>query len=52
MIAAQLVTALAAVVILVITGMAWAGNRNLFGGITISQALEGSPGSTEATRTS
>jgi LCP family protein required for cell wall assembly len=40
------VTALAAVVILVITGMAWAGNRNLFGGITISQALEGVPGST------
>ena len=46
MIAAQLMTALAAVVILVITGMAWAGNRNLFGGITISQALEGVPGST------
>ncbi len=45
-IAAQLMTALAAVVILVITGMAWAGNRNLFGGITISQALEGAPGST------
>ena len=46
MIVAQVVTALAAVVILVVTGMAWAGNRNLFGGITISQALEGSPGST------
>ncbi len=45
-IAARLITALAAVVILVITGMAWAGNRNLFGGITISQALEGVPGST------
>jgi len=46
LIAAQLVTALAAVVILVITGMAWAGNRSLFGGITTSQALEGAPGST------
>lgn len=42
----RLATALAAVVILVITGMAWAGNRNLFGGITVSQALEGVPGST------
>ncbi|MFZ0833027.1 MAG: LCP family protein [Mycobacterium sp.] len=45
-IAARLITALAAVVILVVTGMAWAGNRNLFGGITVSQALEGVPGST------
>jgi LCP family protein required for cell wall assembly len=45
-ICAQVVTAMAAVVIVVITGMAWAGNRNLFGGITISQALEGVPGST------
>src|SRR6185312_5662396 len=43
---AQSLTALTAVVILVITGMAWAANRNLFGGITISQALEGEPGST------
>jgi LCP family protein required for cell wall assembly len=43
---AQLVTALAAVVIVVITGMAWAANRNVLGGITISQALEGTPGST------
>lgn len=43
---ARLTTALAAVVILVVTGMAWAGNRNLFGGITVSQALEGVPGST------
>ena len=47
LIAAQVLTALAAVVILVVTGMAWAGNRNLFGGITVSQALEGSPGSTD-----
>lgn len=47
LIAAQVLTALAAVVILVITGMAWAGNRSLFGGITVSQALEGSPGSTD-----
>src|ERR1700758_5737129 len=46
MICAQLLTALAAVVIVVITGMAWAGNRNLFGGITVSQALEGAPVST------
>ena len=45
LVCAHLVTALAAVVIIVITGMAWAGNRNLFGGITISQALEGVPGS-------
>ena len=43
---AQIVTAVAAVVIVVITGMAWAGNHNLFGGIMVSQALEGSPGST------
>ena len=43
---AQLVTALAAVVIVVITGMAWAANRNIFGGITTSQALEGAPAST------
>ena len=42
---AQLVTALAAVVILVITGMAWTANRNIFRGITISQALEGAPSS-------
>ena len=46
-ICAQLLTALAAVVIVVITGMAWAGNRNVFGGITVSQALEGVPGSTD-----
>lgn len=46
-ICAQLLTALAAVVIVVITGMAWAGNRNLFRGITVSQALEGVPGSTD-----
>ncbi len=46
MISAQLTTALAAVVIVVITGIAWAGNRNLLGGITTSQALEGTPGST------
>jgi LCP family protein required for cell wall assembly len=45
-IVARLGTALAAVVILVITGMAWAGSRNVFGGITISEALEGVPGST------
>ena len=44
-IGAQMVAALAAVIIVVITGMGWAGNRNLFGGITISQALEGLPGS-------
>lgn len=43
---AQLLTAMVAVVIVVITGMAWAGNRNLFGGITVSQALEGAPVST------
>lgn len=43
---AQLVTAVTAVVIVVITGLAWAGNRNLLGGITVSQALEGVPGST------
>ena len=47
LICAQLLTALVAVVIVVITGMAWAGNRNLFGGITVSQALEGVPGSTD-----
>ena len=47
MICAQLLTALAAVVIVVITGMAWAGSRNMFGGITVSQALEGVPGSTD-----
>jgi LCP family protein required for cell wall assembly len=41
-----LLTALAAVIIVVITGMAWAGSRNLFGGITVSQALEGAPVST------
>jgi LCP family protein required for cell wall assembly len=45
-ICAQLLTALVAVVIVVITGMAWAGNRNLFRGITVSQALEGVPSST------
>jgi LCP family protein required for cell wall assembly len=45
-IAARLLTAVAAVVILVITGMTWAGNHKLFGGITVSQALEGSPSST------
>jgi LCP family protein required for cell wall assembly len=45
-IAARILTAVAAVVILVITGMTWAGNHNLFGGITVSQALEGSPSST------
>ena len=44
-IGAQMVAALAAVIIVVITGMGWAGNRNLFGGITVSQALEGLPGS-------
>ena len=47
MICAQLLTALFAVVIVVITGMAWAGNHNLFAGITVSQALEGVPGSTD-----
>jgi LCP family protein required for cell wall assembly len=46
LVAAQLITAILAVIIVIVTGMAWAGNRNLFGGITVSQALEGSPGST------
>jgi LCP family protein required for cell wall assembly len=41
-----MVTALAAVVIVAITGMAWAANRNILGGITVSQALEGAPAST------
>jgi LCP family protein required for cell wall assembly len=45
-ICAQVLTAVAAVMIVVITGMAWAGNRNALGGITTSQALEGDPGST------
>ena len=35
-----------AVFIVVITGMAWAKNNNLFSGITMSQALEGDSGST------
>src|SRR6202011_5906302 len=42
---AQVVAALAAVIILVATGMGWAAGRNMLGGITISQALEGAPGS-------
>jgi LCP family protein required for cell wall assembly len=46
MICVQVVTALAAVMIVAITGMAWAGNRNALGGITTSQALVGDPGST------
>jgi LCP family protein required for cell wall assembly len=46
LVAVRLLTALVAVIIVIVTGMAWAGNRNLFGGITVSQALEGAPGST------
>jgi LCP family protein required for cell wall assembly len=37
--------AVAAVVVLVLTGMGWAGYRNLAGGITTSQALAGDQGS-------
>lgn len=46
MILAQLATALAAVVIVVITGMAWSANRTVIRGITVSQALQGAPAST------
>lgn len=46
LVAAQGLTAFLAVFIVVITGMAWAKNHNLFSGITVSQALEGDPGST------
>ncbi|HEY7051056.1 MAG TPA: LCP family protein [Mycobacterium sp.] len=35
-----------AVTVVVITGVGWAKTHNLFGGITLSQALEGDPGST------
>src|SRR3981189_1450845 len=41
----RVLAALAAVAVLALTGMGWAGYRNLSGGITTSQALVGGHGS-------
>jgi hypothetical protein len=41
----RVLAALAAVAVLALTGMGWAGYRNLSGGITTSQALAGGHGS-------
>jgi LCP family protein required for cell wall assembly len=41
-----MMAAVVAVVIVAITGLAWAANRNIFRGITVSEALQGAPGST------
>jgi LCP family protein required for cell wall assembly len=44
-IAARVLTSLAAVTVLALTAVGWAGYRNLSGGITTSQALAGGPAS-------
>src|SRR5262245_22074799 len=44
-VAGRVLGALAAVVVLAVTAMGWAGYRNLSGGITTSQALAGGPAS-------
>src|SRR5690242_16541903 len=46
LVGAQVITAMVSVAVVVITGVGWAKTHNLFGGITLSQALEGDPGST------
>ena len=46
LIAARVLMAMGAALIMIVTGLAWTGNHNIFAGITTSQALDGIPGST------
>ncbi len=50
--AGRVLAGLAAVAVLAVTAVGWAGYRNLSGGITTSQALAGGPSHWEGRRTS